>query len=664
MKALFLLQLIFAIIIIEMHAQEKWTQKADYGGIERREVVGFAINGKGYIVTGEKYEGWYICEKDFWEYDPENDVWTQKADFAGVGRYAAIGFAIGDKGYVGWGLTSPFSYVNDFWEYDVNTNSWTQKADLGPNANREGGVGFSIGEKGYIGSGVNHDLGYGYTLNDFWEYDPQSDTWTQMADFAGESRAGAVGFCIGEMGYIGTENRDGYQVLYNDFWEYDPALDLWTQKADFGGNPRTNAASFVIGKTGYVGTGIISSNENSSDDFWAYDQNTNTWKQLEDFEGMERCFAVGFSIGVKGYFGTGWFNDNNHFKDFWEFDPLIGLINDFSSSATAVCINESIVFTPNDLVIEPDSIIWTFQGGIPEVSFELEPAVEYTEIGFYDVTLTSYYLGESATVHKADYISVYLHPEVPARPQGETLVCFNQHSSTYTTNLDNVIWHLEPAMAGSISYSDSICIIYWNETFYDEAQLRVQSFNNCGISDFSEPLSILRTERPDTDFTATPLFIPEAPYEVQFTNLSPNPEQYNFTWHFGNGDTSQETEPKYTYSESGMYSVLLVAHHIETGCSDTLTKADYVQCSAEGISDYRQDGFRYFVNQTSKTLQLIFDEQPDGYAFNLLGIDGKYFKTILLTEKVSHLSLNNLSPGVYVFMIKADDKQFNGKIIF
>jgi PKD repeat protein len=337
---------------------------------------------------------------------------------------------------------------------------------------------------------------------------------------------------------------------------------------------------------------------------------------------------------------------------------------DFSAASTTICENDTVIFTVNDAGAIADSLLWSFPGGIPSTSGEFEPAVYYAVPGTYDVELIAFWHGSSVTLSKEDYIYADELPSIPEQPQGDIFVCFNQHSSIHTTNLVNVIWHLEPAMAGSISYSDSICIIHWNETFYDEAQLRVQSFNNCGTSDFSEALVIEKTENPDTDFTVTPLFIPAAPYEVQFTNLTPNPEQYNFTWHFGNGDTSQETEPKYTYSESGMYSVLLVAHHIETGCSDTLTKADYVQCSAEGISDYRQDGFRYFVNQTSKTLQLIFDEQPNGYACNLLGIDGKYFKTILLTEKVSHLSLNELSPGVYVFMIKADDKQFNGKIIF
>jgi hypothetical protein len=41
--------------------------------------------------------------KDFWEYDPATNTWTQKADFGGTARYSAVGFSIADKGYLGTG---------------------------------------------------------------------------------------------------------------------------------------------------------------------------------------------------------------------------------------------------------------------------------------------------------------------------------------------------------------------------------------------------------------------------------------------------------------------------------------------------------------------------------------------------------------------------------
>src|ERR1051326_3232328 len=116
-----------------------WLQRANFGGTGRTNAVGFSIGNKGYIGTG--YTGTY--QKDFWQYDPVADTWTQKANFGGAARIAAVGFAIGGKGYIGTGRDLNNTYTNDFWEYDTTTNVWTQKANFGGNG-RYYAAGFSI----------------------------------------------------------------------------------------------------------------------------------------------------------------------------------------------------------------------------------------------------------------------------------------------------------------------------------------------------------------------------------------------------------------------------------------------------------------------------------------------------------------------------------------
>jgi len=247
--------------------------------------------------------------KDFWEYDPVTNVWTQKADFGGSKRYKATGFAIGTKGYIGTGYDLNGSFVKSFWEYDPATNVWTQKAVFGGTA-RQNAVGFSIGSKGYIGTGITATNEY---KKDFWEYDPAADTWTQKANFGNTVREAAVGFSIGSKGYIGTgNNSNGYK---KDFWEYDPATDTWTQKAAFGGTARQGATGFSTDTKGYILTGYDGTYKN---DFWEYDPSTNTWTQMEDFTGAARAYAVGLSISGKGYIGTG-SNSSSTFDDFREY---------------------------------------------------------------------------------------------------------------------------------------------------------------------------------------------------------------------------------------------------------------------------------------------------------------------------------------------------------
>nr|HPH56314.1 kelch repeat-containing protein [Smithella sp.] len=115
-------------------------KKADFGGAGRYAAVGFAIDGKGYVGTG--YDG-STAYKDFWEYDPVANVWTQKADFGGGKRYAAAGFVIDGKGYVGTGYDDSINY-KDFWAYDPVANVWTRKTDFG-GVIRNGAVGFAVG---------------------------------------------------------------------------------------------------------------------------------------------------------------------------------------------------------------------------------------------------------------------------------------------------------------------------------------------------------------------------------------------------------------------------------------------------------------------------------------------------------------------------------------
>jgi N-acetylneuraminic acid mutarotase len=297
LRAVSIAIMVFCASTASIFAQNPWTRKADFGGLPRPSAVGFSIGEKGYIGPGNYY-------RDFWEYNPSTNSWTQKADFSGSARFGAVGFSIGEKGYIGTGY-SYGSTTRDFWEYDPATNRWTQKADFGGSA-RYNSVGLSIGSKGYIGLG--HPVSTMY-FRDFWEYDPSTDSWTQKADFVGSMRWLAVGFSIGDKGYIGT-GADARGVSTREFWQYDPTTDTWNRQADFGGVERVYATGFSIADNGYIGTG------SGLRDFWEYDPLSNTWTQKADFGGTGRGGATGFSVGEKGYIGLG---DGQ--SDFWEYDP-------------------------------------------------------------------------------------------------------------------------------------------------------------------------------------------------------------------------------------------------------------------------------------------------------------------------------------------------------
>lgn len=236
-----------------------WTQKADFAGIARYGASAFSIGSKGYVGTGV-HNTTYL--NDFWEFDPVANIWTKKACFGGLVRHNAASFSIGNKGYIGIGLditTSPWTFYKDFWEYDPDADLWTQKADFGGTA-RCSAFSFAISSKGYVGTGYDNNF-----RKDVWEYNPINNTWTQKADFGGTPRWFLVGFSIGSIGYAGTGDDGNFK---NDFWEFNPANNAWIKKADFGGALRTSAVGFSLGNKGYIGAG--GSYSGQLIDFWEY----------------------------------------------------------------------------------------------------------------------------------------------------------------------------------------------------------------------------------------------------------------------------------------------------------------------------------------------------------------------------------------------------------
>lgn len=258
--------------------------------------------------------------------DDELGNWFEQSSFDGSKRSDAVTFTIGDKGYLFGGFDGD-DRLNDLWVYNTGEDNndvdfWTEvvidEAATRPSA-RNGAVGFSIGDKGYIGTGYDGDD----ELNDFWEFDPETNTWTQLANFPGSARFGAIGFSLEvsgvEYGYIGTgEDSEGEQKT---FYRYNAADDSWEQVVGFGGDKRSEASVFVINNVAYIAGG--SDNGAVQTDFYSFDGTT--WSELTDLDDDDEdnevnvTSGVAFSIGGKGYLGVGLTGSVS--QSVWEYTP-------------------------------------------------------------------------------------------------------------------------------------------------------------------------------------------------------------------------------------------------------------------------------------------------------------------------------------------------------
>jgi len=327
-------KLILVLFLISFSSPIKadyWTQKANFAGLNRADATGFAIGNKCYIGTG--YIGVYAT--DWWEYDPITDVWTQKANYGGSGIIEAVSFAIGSRGYV---LSSPSG--NDFWQYDPSANTWAAM-DTFPGSQRQAAVAFAIDNKGYITTGL-----YTTSMADLWEYDPATDSWLQKSSLPGPARHYACGFSIGTSGYIGTGTNFSSGNM-NDFWQWDQATDAWTQMANVPGPPRIEASAFAVGGFGYIGMGSNAGNYYS--DFYQYDPVNNTWTQKANFIGGPREEATQFAMGQFGFVGTGYDGVTSGVmkNDFWEYHP-----EDSTTNVQELSLNQNMNIFPNPMQSE------------------------------------------------------------------------------------------------------------------------------------------------------------------------------------------------------------------------------------------------------------------------------------------------------------------------
>jgi len=349
------LLLFISVLLVSQSSAQTWSLRANVPPGNRHYAFGAFCNGKAYIGTG-MVTG---LMSDLWEYDPQFDTWTQKANMQSATCETAT-FTVVDKVYVSGGMGNTLGLR----EYDPSTNMWTQKANS-PGSSFWG-VGFTIGNKGYV---------YGGGLSGFYEYDPLTNSWLTRAPFPA-SYSFPFAFMIGNKGYVGRTGAPG-------FYEYDPVADTWTPKQNFPGLGNAGVGFALNGK-GYAGIG-------SGQVIYEYDPVTDSWAPVNPaMPAAVRGYGVGFASNDKGYFGTGM-----GYHDFWEFTPpFTTSVNEPDNSALSIYPNPTsgqLFINTGQSKTESVEIynaagnqvyIQTVASGVTPISMDRQPG------GIYFVTVT------------------------------------------------------------------------------------------------------------------------------------------------------------------------------------------------------------------------------------------------------------------------------------
>ncbi|MEI6555046.1 MAG: hypothetical protein WCL70_05630 [Paludibacter sp.] len=262
---------------------------------------------------------------------PYPDItFTPKSVMPGIGRASAVGFAIDGKGYVALGRTGIYGpQLKDCWEFNPDSDKWSQKAVF-PGKARVKAVGVGLNGKGFVGMGF--DIKYAFYvdtahLKDFWCFDPKLNTWTRKADYPSKYTDACISMVYKNEIYVGF-GFDGWGFS-RYFFKYNPENDIWIELNGFPGPERVGGVMCTDGERVFFGTGFNTYNQN---DWWEYFPATDTWKELLRMPDTGRENGLSISIKDKNsksrYFVTtgrrfaGEMTGGGVKSDIMEYDPI------------------------------------------------------------------------------------------------------------------------------------------------------------------------------------------------------------------------------------------------------------------------------------------------------------------------------------------------------
>ena len=218
----------------------------------------------------------------------------------------------------------------------------------------------------------------------------------------------------------------------------------------------------------------------------------------------------------------------------------------------------------------PTSWWWDFGNGL--TSTDQNPVMVFYP-GVYDVTLK---VSDSVSTDILQIVAAITVYELPQ-------VNFTSNITSGCLPLEVVFEELSLPSAPIVSWfwdfgdggNDTVqhpSYLYNSSTEYDVSLLVVDS-NQC-INIVTKLSYIIAEQRPQIDFTATPLFSCLNNQQVDFTNNTQSSQSYIYEWDFGDGQNSTIQDPTHLYANQGIYNIKLTAS--SPVCSDSVSKSDFI----------------------------------------------------------------------------------------
>lgn len=320
----------------------------------------------------------------------------------------------------------------------------------------------------------------------------------------------------------------------------------------------------------------------------------------------------------------------------------------------SVCLNDTTDFAENITLPQGSAsgFSWNFGDGIGQASGPQAQYV-YGQPGTYDVTFTVV-TDSGCTTTRTRPVTVWELPEIYTT-LGDT-TCFGEDAILRaTSSADNVInWYYsrsddQPFHTG---FSYATPPVVFPITYY----LEPESPEGCINGRIPITATVFADEFLTLESSAEEVDMPFAVVDFSTTStIATN----SWSWNFGDGNTSNLSDPTHEYQFPGIYEVMVKTEDVN-GCELTATKVIEVRklvgVSMPSAFSPNQDGFNdtYSIGHTNLATfniqifnrwgQKVFESDDPGFEWDGMDLDG-----------------SPAQEGVYVFMVNATD--FDGQDI-
>jgi len=271
-------------------------------------------------------------------------------------------------------------------------------------------------------------------------------------------------------------------------------------------------------------------------------------------------------------------------------------VPNFTADVTEGCAPMTVQFS--DASSEnAENWMWTFEGGTPATSTDVNPMVTFANPGTYNVTLEVSNSAGGNTTTQMDYVVVNTVP-----------------TSSFTSSVNLAAVDFTNTATGATSYlwdfGNTVTSNEANPTYtYPEDgtyTVTLTSINACGETTTTDQITIVTP--PTAGFTPS-VTAGCAPMTIDFTNnSSDNATDFNWSFPGGSPATSTAANPSVTYANAGTYSVTL---EVSNAAGDnTITQTDIIvinEAPMASIGASNNLGMVTFTNSSTNYTSVMWD---------------------------------------------------------